>query len=469
MNKIVLKLQKYRFYIVVALIVVAALIVINAIDSRSNEAATYNDGYTEITAVPGVTFDVQKNFADSAQAVLEISKKVSFLDYQTYSYKNGTDTYLLFNIKKTIVIAKKGTDFKLENGTDSLKKKSLNGIWFTPNGTVTKDGKKAYVDVSAEVIITNDIFNDFKGKLCTLTDKGVEYALFVGTSDKEVIEHIVGSFKTSSANNEIYTDYVVDMVTDEVSVIEEPQIEISPVEEPIASVEEPAASTEPIQKEVPVIEIIEPIEEPTEKPIENVSDNESEEPITNPQTEYEITVVEEKPVGLEIGGNQKNIVKEEGKAYSSNIYSMLNIGDIGFAMTKNGKNKYETVYIKATKVLRNKEALEAIDEYIASGKSYYESFDVPKGSHVEALVYDIKRESSDAYLNSLLKGVDGEDLKHNGLIYSHRTFDILSDNEKDGWMIDNIVFCIVPNGCTEYVIQFGEGQNEEKCYYHIKN
>ena len=482
MNKIIFKLQKYKFYIVVALVVVAALIVINAIDSRSNEAATYNDGYTEITSVPGVVFDVQKSYADSSQAVLEISKKVSFLDYQTYSYKNGTDTYLLFNIKKMIVIVKKGTEFKLENGTDSLKKKSLNGIWFTPNGSVNKSGKKAYVDVSAEVIITNDIFNDFNGRLCTITDNGIEYALFVGTSDKDVIEHITDSFKVSSANNEEYKDYVVDMETDEVSVIEEPQIELPSSEE----ADEPAIIETPVDEDVesdvievtpedtapidaPVIEVIEPVIEEQTEVITEESEADKEPVEVKEPAVKESESNKEETSGFHIDINQKSVVKEAGKAYSSNIYSMLNIGDMGFAMTKDGKNKYETVYIKAEKVLNNEEALNAVNKHIASGKSYYSSFDVPKGSHLEAIEYSVKYEGEKAYLNSYLKGVDGEDLRHNGLTYSHRTYDILSDKEKDGWITNNIVFYIVPNGCTEYVIQFGEGQNEEKCYYHIKN
>jgi len=187
--KVIGLIKKYKKFIYIAAIVLVAINILSNIREvvERKEVLT---GYTKINDVPGISFQVEKKVIDESTAVMEISKKVDFSFYNTYLYKNGTDMYLLFNMNEFVVIAKKGTTFHFEeNGIiKGLEDSSLNGTWFTLNGKekdVKKEGNRYELDVNAQVVITNDIYNDFVGKLVVINDlydeEECEWSLFVGS------------------------------------------------------------------------------------------------------------------------------------------------------------------------------------------------------------------------------------------------------------------------------------------------
>lgn len=119
------------------------------------------EGYKIIYDVPGVSFEVKKELSDYATAVMEISKNADFRDTETYAFKNGKDTYLLFNINEYIVIVAKNTNFHFaETEVEAaLSNNSIDGIWFSTYGEnpVRKEGNNQYViQAQAQVVITID-------------------------------------------------------------------------------------------------------------------------------------------------------------------------------------------------------------------------------------------------------------------------------------------------------------------------
>lgn len=179
-----------------------------------NEATpTEMEGYVCISDVPGITFEVDKSLRDGATAVMEISPNIDFIDYQSYSYKNGEDTYLLFSINKYIVIAQKGTKFKLSEGQENLKNYSLNGIWFTPSGKTVKENNIYKQEVKAQAVITNELYNDFKGTLATIEVGEEEWSLFAGAVDKKYKEYEnMIKYTTSTLSSSSVSDKESDMV-----------------------------------------------------------------------------------------------------------------------------------------------------------------------------------------------------------------------------------------------------------------
>lgn len=441
--------KKSKCIVIIAILIF--IITSTTIKVISSEEPIAKEGYMEIKDVPGVTFLVKKSLSDVSTAVREISKNVKFIDYQTYSYKNGEDTYLLFNINQYIIVAKKGTNFNLSEGTDSLLTQGLNGIWFTPLAEVVMDGDTYMVDVEAQVVITNELYNDFYGKLVTLADGEEEWALFAGCINNkdeamnEMVEYIASSFTYSEDTKIILDTYMVDIddgKAEKVS-IEETETENEEILIPIEP--ETSVESEVMEKDQDGQDNAEqPIEEPAEAPEENTFIVESN------QTEYE---------------------KIDGKAYTSSIYSMLDVGDTGYTMIPSSTGTLENAYVKLTKRHSEAETKALIEEYIASGNSYYKEFEAPKGMHFEAVSYDVKYETDAAsYLNITVRGLDGEDLRHRGVVYSHRTYDIFCEEElADGWHTNRICFYAVPNGCTEYVLKCGDGDGGIICaaYYYL--
>ena len=127
------------------------------------------------------------------------------------------------------------------------------------------------------------------------------------------------------------------------------------------------------------------------------------------------------------------------------------------------------IYVRPTRILNRFDTHSKIMQYIKRGRAYYDDIEVPKGSHLEACVYDVKLGTEDTYLNVTLKGLDGNKLVYQGVSYSSRTYDIIYEDNKVGWNNERIVYYFVPNGCEEYVLQFGDGASEEikEAYYKI--
>ncbi|MBO5551112.1 MAG: hypothetical protein J5966_04055, partial [Lachnospiraceae bacterium] len=106
--------------------------------------------------------------------------------------------------------------------------------------------------------------------------------------------------------------------------------------------------------------------------------------------------------------------------------------------------------------------------------SPYPYNDPPVGCHWEAVQYDVNFSltQNDPYVNVKLAGLDGEALRYRGIKYSQFTHDLNTSTPEGNWRNGYITFYPVPNGCTEYVLKFGDGNEDNgllAAYYHIVN
>lgn len=498
MNIEVLKYKKIILGIVAAIIVVVLIV---AAGSKSQSNAVKEGNYKTITDVDGVKFAIDRKSIDESTAVLEITDRIDFLYNLTYSYRNGEDMFLMFSIEQNIVVVKKGTNFNFaQNGIEeSLAANSLNGIWFTVDGKTPKppkEGEKFTVDVEGQVVITNGIYNDFYGKLTTITHEGTEWSMFVGADAryKEIlaptIEYVTESFVLFEREETNTSNYEVSLDDGSFAMVEEKEpITITPAEpedtayetklddnmpkETIPMVDNKETTPEetfPAPDEDTGLETVIPNNEETEVPV-------IEEPIDTAPPENENTEESSnKPLEEErfsVDNNQANITIDNSSAYTSSVYFMLNVGNMGYMDVYSEETcALEGAFIKPTRVLSAEETKKAIEDYCKSGKSYYTEMKAPDGCHFEGIEYDVKYSSGAGYTDIRLCGFDGEKLRHRGIAYSQRTYDILSDTIKDGWHCGNICFYIVPNGCKEYAIKCGDGDEQSgsyRAYFHIIN
>lgn len=495
------------------LLVAVIFILLNSATTKAKAQTGGREGYTLVEAVPGVAFEVNENLANYATAVLEINQDVDFIKNASYSYKNGTDTYMLFNMSQYIVVAKKGTNFNLKNKdvTESLEKNSLNGIWFNNPSNVSKGENRCSADVVAQVVITNTIYNDFAGKLVTLTDGEEEWSLFVGSVNAqdeamaEMIKYVSNTFRAdASVNGDSAAVYEVDEEDGaKLKEVETASITIKVLdneEKSEASVEEvkeePTVERIEEKKEEPITEPVkeeEPKEESKEEPKEDSSAKEETpkvepvvepepEPEPEPQKEETATPIIEPAKEIEIvkdhvlvtESNQKKPQYKEDKVYTSSIYSMLEVGQTCFVTASDQvMGGFKDVYIRLDKVNNEETTKKLIDDYIKSGRAYYDKMEAPLGTHWESVSYSIKADNPDNfYINSRFVGLDGEKLKYRGISYSMKTYDINNISKaSDGFSTGYVAFYAVPNGCFDYAIAFGEKLEDSKfiAYYRIEN
>lgn len=471
MNLPMMLRDKKVIYGVICTILIAVIILFAG--TKTKATTSTKEGYKTITEVEGIKFEVDKTLSDQSTAVLEISDRIDFIDYMTYSYKNGKDTYLLFNIQKFIVVAKKGTSFHFrENGVEkSLAENSLNGIWFSTVGkvpSVPADEKPYTIEVEGQVVITNNIYNDFHGKLITLTKDGEEWSLFVGVTDKgkaslgNMVSYVAESLSFYEGSTGKTENYAVSVDNGS----------FTKVEETVAVIENEADSdvlkdTFSVEKKESESAATFPEETKTDHlPEDNVTEETNEEQPQTPETDTDhmiVTIDEEEK--FSIGNNQTAIVRDNERAYTSSVYFMLNIGNIGYMdVFSEELLTLEGAFIRPTRILDAVEAKQIVEEYCHTEDSCYDSFSVPDGCHLEAMEYDVKYSTQKDYANIQLCGLDGDILKFRGIGYTQRTYDILSSTEKDGWYCGNICFYIVPNGCKEYVLKCGSGTEQNGGY-----
>ncbi len=434
-----------KIIIAAAAILVLFMIVTTIAKAVSNGKVTERDGYKVIKDVQGIEFQVKKEFSDYSTAVLEISKNIDFSDYQTYSYKNGTDTYLLFNMNSYIIIAKKGTEFDFLNTEveESLSVNSLDGIWFSPRGknpVIESSANKYIISVTAQVVITPLVYNDFTGTLTTITNAGEEWTLFAGTVSKAADVYVDAIEYTASTIVPVEIGTVENIgyaVVDSINNDSGNENNFTDTDVPMVAVDEPPSSMEP---DVTVEE--------------------------NGGTEQDDGIFRENQVRQDL---------ERGKVYESSPYAMLGVGNAGIVsiMNENGGG-YTDAYIRIDQLYSKEETKELIQEYISSGASYYSEISAPNGTHFEAVSYSIKYLDPDpSYVDIKLCGLDGEDLRYRGVIYSHATHDINNKVELiDGWGSGYICFFAIPNGCVEYALSCGPGiekEDQHTSYFYISS
>ncbi len=415
----ILENPKAKMFFIVIIAVFAGVFLMSKLQASGktqDHSVVVKEGYEEVTAIPGVSFQINRAFISQATAVTQISEDANFLRGDYYSYKDGKNKYILFNLQQLVVAAERGTSFHFseDNSESALDKSNVMGIWFTKSGKKFNSeyakGRSESI-VNAGVVITNDLFADFSGKLVTLEDGEEEWSIFVGVPGtnyknlskeaKSGIDAIVNSFVLSNTKGDANgPTYALTISSGNVEQMSDNRI----------IVEETASSNKAVA-----------------------------------------------------ASNENKIVKEEGKAYTSTIYSTLHVGDTGFANCV-GDAGYENVILR-------------IEKIYTDGKEFADqtTFQLPPGCHWEAAEYSVNysKSETDPYLNIKLVGGDGEELKYRGIKYPLRTHDADTETFKDGdWITGNIVYYAIPNECKDYVLMCGDGNSSNKrysAYYSIHN
>ena len=414
---------------VLLLILAVVMLQITSCGENSMYRAGKN-GYTNVSAVKGVSFELVSPVVRNATAITNISEEMYFEPAQTYLYKDGESEYFLFNISSIVCIVQKGTNFGFSEAEDkmaALKEGNILGVFFTSpekkldyKESVQKDVYKIIATATAQVSITPELYNDFAGRLAVIYDGETEWAFFVGSIGEDYHDLDKDLRKT--------LDYMAAAFT----LYEKP--------------EEEEEKTPPVslggEEDVPEME--------------KDTDDEG-----LPQEKEEVSLPEgdnrKKTVALD---NQKRTVRESPKAYYSDIYDLLPLGKMGYAgVYEDGQ--YQNIVVRADKVYRGEEA----ENIIKNAGAFF-----PPGEgcswHAVHYVTDASDGSGHGYVNVRLRGMDGENLKFRGIEYTQRTYDIpVSDTEFYS-------FYAVPNGCREYVLEMGEGDGKGEeavsSYYGVR-
>lgn len=460
-------------------------------------------GYVTITDIPGISFDVYASAVKSATAVSQINKNSDMSDGNSYLYKNGATDYILFNSKSLTIVVQKINSINLENSKDKIS--TLNNVTFLGTSVLSKEyeydtsGKddvyKLIAQVDAGVSLTLTTFGDYTGQVAYVSYNGNDYMMFVGVPQtnykdlekevQEAIEHMVKSLKINKEdfeNNKVYEEDVntTEKAEDDTSEKEEVVVpEVPEVVIPEPPVEEPGIPEENIDADIN-IEIVpetpeetEPptdeeivIEEPDENidvPVEVIPEEPQEEVPTEPVTQSPVEEPDEDIVVTEKGTeNVINVTNQkELEGNVTTIYSLAKVGDDVLSSGIDIDGNFQIVLVSISSYYNEETAMDIIKNGVKKD-GLYKYFDAPDGCHYEAIEYSVSGSATDSvYVNFKIVGIDGQSLKYKGITYGSRTYDILSTSEykKDGYT-KRICYYPVPNGCKEYVLQFGESGNQ---------
>ncbi len=429
---------------------------------RSSVYQTFGNDYTPINNIDSLSFSIPLNIANQATAITEINDSTEYSRATPYSFRNGDQEYVFFCMDQLIILAEKGTSFGFANAEDKntcLENSGVVNTWFSKTGKKLsfteelKDGiYKIIADVNAEVVITSELYGDYIGKLAVISDGSNEWGLFIGTYGSSIKD-------LSDGQKEVLENIAMSMHLEEKPMEEEPQYEVI-IDQSLTPVEkknEQEVDQQKINNEMN--------SEPSETNI-------SEFPGTTEVPVQKESKIENKKKGLN-RTNQKQTKKEIGKAYPSDEYSMLSLGQAGILTAIGDNGNDQTPVIRINKIYRGEKAISKIRSQLDQNTSYG-YFDPPEGYSWEVAEYDVCYDNCEAmpYINIKLAGVDGGSLIYRGIKSSSRTHDANFAAVIDGNNIyGNLCYYAVPNGCKEYALICGEGNTENdrmSAYYLIK-
>lgn len=491
----------------VVLAIILALSLIGCGSASSSGLATIND-------VDGVSFGVVSDVIRNATATTSIAKDISFEPNQTYLYKNGDTQYFLFNISSIVLAVQKDTTFNLSDAKDkqsAILNNNLLGIWFDVTGTNKKisidkknseDGAKYIATVNGEVTINDSLYNNFTGKLAIIERGGKEWSMFVGTVgddydsvNKDVsklLNAMVDSFQISniqetesapavsvggtdsSQESTIVSKETITATSSTQSVATEetePASEIpsESIESISAQEESSSVTTDDTEQNAPIETTTESVETESTTSVSIVEtttdtpETSSQQSSVQAETESTENITKDKdksPKQYINLSNQKEKKKiESNKVYKSTIYNMLDAGQWGFAHVYQPNIKdFDTVAIRVDNVYANDKAISMIKKACTDKQTDFNYFDAPKGCSWQVAEYEVNymksANPSDVYVNIKMCGVDGKNLNYRGIKYTDRTYDLIKNKNK------YYVFYAVPNGCSEYVLECGDGTIE---------
>jgi len=451
-----------RYKILKTIIILIILFCITGCTKKTDtddKTKVLNDTST-IDDVDGICFTLPTYVSTKATAITQISDDMDYDTNVIYSYKNGKDTYILFCMDELIVIAVKGTSFSFSSATnkeEALSKSNLLNTWFSKSekkfNYKEKSSESSYkiiADVTAEVVITSQLYGDYSGKLAVIESEDTEWSLFVGAVAPTVD-------KLSKQQDSLLTTII-----DSFSLYEKPVKAASydvVINQNLKKTEIEQDETESIIEENPAVES-------EQKEITPLLSEKSNEP------EQQLTSAESK-VGLNLSNQQRREV-ESNKAYTSNQYSMLSLGQSGLFTTRYMKES-EQLIIRPIKVYTGDDAISLIKSY-AKSQNRYQYFDAPDGYSWQLVEYDVSYEKTSIrpYVNIRIMGVDGEPLVFRGVTIVARTHDANFQSYEEGQCsYKNYCYYAVPNGCHEYSLVIGDNENKQdmsqNAYYYINH
>ena len=450
--------------------------------------------YTTIDAIPGVTFAIPSSVAQ-ATAITAISDDMNFDSNTTYSYKDGSTSYLLFNMGSIVIMAQKGTSFGFDKLSDAEKANGLNNssivnTWFTNPGNKfgyieNKSATGVYkmiASVSAGVTITTEIFGDFTGKLAVVSDGSTEYSLFVGapgsmydslgSSAKDIMDTVAKSLKITSMSNAsgAGTSYAVNIGNSAASGSEAESSSAAQSTSTVAASKATTAATaastaKPSEDEVKIID--------------SASSDTASSKANSAATEVSTGVIKPGKKGTTKSLNLNNQKKERlssQNSYFTDIYSAASVGENSKITVLDESGDPAIVSMQITDHYTGNDAVKLIKDYCNSTQARYIYQAAPVGTHWEAVKYSVDFTGSgisNGYVNVRFTGLDGEKLYYKGIGYSKRTYDINNNVQTDGTLSSgHIAYYPVPNGCTDYMLVCGDGTEETagsafNAYYRI--
>lgn len=414
----------------------ACIIISMAGCSKSSLYTSSSKNYKRITCVPGIEFEINSSLVNSATAVTTISNSADYSG-NTYSYTDGSSTYLLFNMSSFVVALQTGTQFQPSKSADmenTIESSDICGIRFSKNDKSlnyktdkSDDAYKMIADVHTNVSITRDLYGKFVGQLAVISKGSREVSLFVGylgdsmkdisSSDRKTIEHITRSLIITYEC--LYEESVV-------------------------------AATGNVKKHM---------EETNNGYLNSLQSDEDV---------LEALEVENKPSII-----SEIKVKDRGKAESgseSSLYRLLEIGDTGLCDALGKKVELVEQEITIEKLYIEKKAENKIKDLCAElGKKYREPC---RGNSYHLIKYSLKKSPKDCYTDIRIKGFDGGKLTYIGVQHTARTYDLIGNIHiaKDGKYCNLYCYYEVPNGCKEYMLQCGTASPNDQArnaYYKV--
>lgn len=350
--------KRYKIYITVVLIIlIIAVICISIVHEK------YKKNYTTITSVDGVEFDMPIELLTQATAITNMPKEMDYSS-NTYSYKDGNNTYMLFNMEQFIIVVENQTGYRLRDVSDieeTMKANPLDGIWFeevekdTLHTKTSEDNVfKAVANVTSEISISNQHQGKFVGKFAYISENDYECSMFVG-------------FKGESYNNIDTTKRkIMNYITRSLAVTE---------------------------------------------------------PASTLSSDFEDHL--SKDAGLVIEDNQGEVGSNK---YSDIYHLLsIGMTGLYHAYDKDAENSLSDGEITIEQLYTGNEAINIIKKYCTSGRAMHQYVDAPEGYTWHIIRYSLLKPQNELYTNIKVEGLDGEHLVYKGVSCTTRTYDIIYD------------------------------------------
>jgi len=206
-----------------------------------------------------------------------------------------------------------------------------------------------------------------------------------------------------------------------------------------------------------------------EEVVEKTADTTNKEEQVVTQTANTNSTQPSTSISSSVGSNQKQ------RKVRSSLYSMALVGETTFvqADTYSSEMPMTEGSVTINRLISGKEAVELIKKAYKDKALLGEYEDAPVGTSYEVIEYTTSIDPTVGYIDIRMEGLDGNNLKHQGIEYGKRTNDILGyvTVGGDGRYEKCYCFYAVPNGCKEYLIEMGsflDELREKNAYYDIK-